>query len=149
MTGDDHVNNNRLAQKLRELRKAHSYTQYDVASMLGVVRQTYSHYETGKRSPDSEALYKLAGFYHISVEDLMHLTIELDKNDYFDAPLATKSSYSLDDYLTYINSPANQRKLKNLTDFEKEALFYFSRISMEDKREILEFLKIKAQKKRL
>ncbi len=141
------MDNSRLAQKLRELRKAHSYTQYDVASMLGVVRQTYSHYETGKRTPDSETLYKLAGFYHISIEDLMHLTIELDENDYFDAPLATKSSHSLDDYLTYINAPANQRKLKNLTDFEKELLFYFSRISAEDKQEILEFLKIKVRKK--
>ena len=41
---------NRLATKLKELRKAHSYTQDYVAETLGIVRQTYSHYETGKRT---------------------------------------------------------------------------------------------------
>ena len=40
-----------LSQRLKELRKLHNYTQDYVASMLGVVRQTYSHYETGKRTP--------------------------------------------------------------------------------------------------
>lgn len=140
------MKNSRLAQKLRELRKAHSYTQYDVASMLGVVRQTYSHYETGKRVPDPETLYKLAGFYNISVEDLMHLTIELDEADYFDAPKASSSSHTLDAFLSYTNNPANRKKLANVSPQERELLFYFSRISPQDRREILEFLKIKAGK---
>lgn len=144
--GDDGVKNSRLAQKLRELRKAHSYTQYDVATMLGVVRQTYSHYETGKRVPDPETLYKLAGFYNISVEDLMHLAIELDEADYFDAPAATRSSHALDAFLSYTNNPANQKKLKTLSSSEKELLFYFSLLSPENRREILDFLKIKAVK---
>ena len=47
-----------------------------VAEVLGVVRQTYSHYETRKRTPDAEAFYKLAGLYNISVDDLLHLTID-------------------------------------------------------------------------
>ena len=64
-----------LPQKLKELRKVNNYTQDYVAEVLGVVRQTYSHYETGKRTPDAEALYKLAGLYNISIDDLLHLTI--------------------------------------------------------------------------
>lgn len=44
-----------LPQKLKELRKMHNYTQDYVAEALGIVRQTYSHYETGKRMPDAES----------------------------------------------------------------------------------------------
>ena len=64
---------NLLAKRLKELRKAHGYTQDYVADFLGLVRQTYSHYETGKRSPSPEILFKLSGLYSISVDDLMHL----------------------------------------------------------------------------
>ena len=80
-----------LSQRLKELRKLHSYTQDYVASMLGVVRQTYSHYESGKRTPNSETLYKLAGLYDVPIDDFMHLTIELDKNIYYDSPAPSSS----------------------------------------------------------
>ena len=40
------MNNKLLPQKLKELRKVNNYTQDYVAEVLGVVRQTYSHYET-------------------------------------------------------------------------------------------------------
>lgn len=73
------MNNKLLPQKLKELRKVNNYTQDYVAEVLGVVRQTYSHYETGKRTPDAEALYKLAGLYNISIDDLMHLTMNVDR----------------------------------------------------------------------
>ena len=71
------MKNKLLPQKLKELRKVNNYTQDYVAEVLGVVRQTYSHYETGKRTPDAEAFYKLAGLYNISVDDLLHLTIDI------------------------------------------------------------------------
>ena len=54
------MQNNLLAKRLKELRKAHGYTQDYVAEFLGLVRQTYSHYETGKRSPSPEILFKLS-----------------------------------------------------------------------------------------
>ena len=73
------MKNKLLPQKLKELRKVNNYTQDYVAEVLGVVRQTYSHYETGKRTPDAEAFYKLAGLYNISVDDLLHLTIDIDR----------------------------------------------------------------------
>jgi DNA-binding XRE family transcriptional regulator len=55
--GDIQMKNNLLPQKLKELRKAHGYTQDYVASICDVARQTYSHYETGKRTPSSEILF--------------------------------------------------------------------------------------------
>lgn len=136
-----------LAKRLRELRKVNNYTQDYVASALGVIRQTYSHYETGKRTPNSEMLYKLAGLYDISVDDLLHLSIDLDKNIYYEAPGPTQSSDDLAAYLDFFNNPSNQKKFQYNTNLEKELLYYFQKITDSDKKEIIEFTKIKAQKK--
>lgn len=56
------MNRELLSQKLKELRIVNNYTQDYVAAALGVVRQTYSHYETGRRVPDAEVLYKLSEY---------------------------------------------------------------------------------------
>ena len=132
-----------LSKKLKELRKANCYTQDDVAAALGIVRQTYSHYETGKRKPSPEVLFKLAGLYNISVDDLMQLTVDVDREVSYDAPPPTRSSIELAGYLEYVNDPSNKRKLQLLSKTEKELLYYFDRISEKDKREIIEFTKIK------
>lgn len=137
-----------LPSKLRELRKAYGYTQDYVASVLGVVRQTYSHYETGKRTPTPEALFQLAGLYQISVDDLMQLTIDLDRNIYYDAPQPTQNSEDLAVYLDYFNDPKNKKKYQMFTNAEKELLYFFDQISETDKREIIEFTKIKARRGR-
>ena len=93
------MKNKLLPQKLKELRKVNNYTQDYVAEVLGVVRQTYSHYETGKRTPDAEAFYKLAGLYNISVDDLLHLTIDIDREESYDAPAPTQAST---DFLNFL-----------------------------------------------
>ena len=141
------MKNQLLPSKLKELRKAHGYTQDDVASLLGIVRQTYSHYETGKRTPSPESLFKLAGFYNISVDDLMQLTVDIDRNIYYDAPLPTQSSEDLAGFLDFFNDKKNQKKYQLFSNMEKELLYYFDQISEVDKMEIIEFTKIKAHKK--
>lgn len=141
------LKNQLLPKKLKELRNAHGYNQDYVASFLDVSRQTYSHYETGKRNPSSETLFKLAGLYNISVEDLMQLSIDLDKNVYYDAPAPTQSSQDLSGFLEYFNNPNNQKKYQYNTILEKELLYYFEKITEADKKEIIEFTKIKARKK--
>ena len=141
------LKNTLLSARLRELRVVNNYTQDYVASFLGVVRQTYSHYERGKRTPSPETLYKLAGLYNVSVDDLMRLSIELDRDVYYDAPAPTQSSEDLAAYLAHFNNPHNKRKYQYNTNLEKELLYYFQMISDEDKREIIEFTKIKAGKR--
>lgn len=140
------MDNNKLAKELRALRKANQYTQDYVASFLGIVRQTYSHYENGLRTPNYETLYKLAGLYNISIDDLLHLSVELDESIYYDAPLPTQSSQELSAYLDYLNNPKNKKKFQFHTNLEKEMLYYFKQLSEEDKCEIIAFSKIKAQK---
>ena len=140
------MKNTLLPTKLKELRKAHSYTQDYVAVVLGIVRQSYSHYETGKRTPNPEMLYKLAVLYGISIDDLMHSTIELDKNIFYESPKQTESSQELDDYLAYFNNPVNKKRYQCFGNSEKELLYYFEQLCEADKRELIEFTKIKARK---
>ena len=137
-----------LSDKLRELRKAYGFTQDYVASALGVVRQTYSHYETGKRIPGADVLFKLAGLYHISVDDLMQLTIGVDRNVQYDAPEPTQTSTELASFLEYYDRPQNKKKYLYCTNIEKEMMYYFNQLSDEDKREIIEFTKIKVRRNR-
>lgn len=103
------MKNKLLSAKLKELRKFNNYNQDYVASTLGITRQTYSHYETGKRTPSSTVLYKLAGLYNISIDDFLQLTIEIDRN-------IKKYQY---------NAP-----------LKKELLYYFEKLSDEDKKEM-------------
>lgn len=60
-----------LAGYLRELRKSHHYKQDFVAAQLNIIRQTYSHYETGRITPPVKALCKLANLYGVPVESLL------------------------------------------------------------------------------
>ena len=136
-----------LSQRLNELRKVNNYTQDYVAAVIGTTRQTYSHYETGRRKPSTETLYKLSGLYNISVDDLLHLSVELDRNVYYEAPGPSKTSEDLSAYLENFNDPRNQKKFQYNSNLEKELLYYFQMISDHDKREIIEFTKIKAKGK--
>lgn len=137
-----------LPEKLKELRKLHGYTQDDVAAALGIVRQTYSHYETGRRLPTPDMLFRLAGLYSVSLDDLMQLTADLDRDIHYDAPMPTQSSRDLADFLEYVNRPENQKRFRHFDRSEKELLYYFETLSEEDKREIIEFTKIKSRKKK-
>lgn len=92
-------------------------------------------------------LYKLAGLYEISIDDLMHLTINLDRNIYYDAPAPTESSQEIAEFLEYFNSPSNQKKYQYNTNLEKELLYHFSKITDADKKELIEIAKIKTRKK--
>ena len=118
-----------------------------VASYLGIVRQTYSHYETGKRTPNYDTIYKLAGLYGITVDELIHLTVISEELEEYSYNLSG-SNEDLSDYLDYLNNPNNSQKFHLLNRFEKELLYYFEKLSDDDWKEIIEFTKIKARKKR-
>ena len=123
-----------LPQKLKQLRKVHNYTQDYVAEALGIVRQTYSHYETGKRMPDAESLYKLAGLYNISVDDLMHLTLQIDRDVSYDAPTPTSSSSELSEYLEFYNNPANRKNICLPRLWKKSFFFIFRKCPMKTRK---------------
>ena len=115
-----------LSQRLKELRKLHNYTQDYVASMLGVVRQTYSHYESGKRTPNSETLYKLAGLY--------------------DAPAPSSSSIELTDFLEYFNNPNNKKNTSIILILKKNYYITLKKYPMMTRKKSLNLLKSKHAK---
>ena len=98
------MNKKLLPAKLKELRNIHGHTQDYVASVLGIARQTYSHYETGKRTPSPDALFKLAGLYNISVDDLMQLTLDVDRDISYDAPAPSQASIDLEGFIEYFSN---------------------------------------------
>lgn len=140
------MNNDLLAKRLRELRKLHNYTQEYVASYLDIIRQTYSHYETGRIIPGTDSLYKLASLYIIPVEDLLQLTIADNKNVYSAKTSPINYVNELSHLLDYMNNPTNIKKFKYLNRKEKELLYYFENISIKDQEDILDFIRIKSKK---
>ena len=137
------MNNKLLPQKLKELRKINNYTQDYVAEVLGVVRQTYSHYETGKRTPDAEALYKLAGLYNISIDDLMHLTMNVDRNISYDAPVPTQSSTDLAEYLEFLMILPTKRSTSLTRIWNVKCFFTSIRFPKKIKKKLLNLPRLK------
>lgn len=57
---------------LIELRKINNMSQEDLASQIGVSRQTLSKYETGESLPDIDKCSALAKVFGITVDDLIN-----------------------------------------------------------------------------
>lgn len=49
-------------------------TQKEIAEDLGLARQRFNFYVTGKRQPDNEMLTKIAAYFRVSVDYLLGLT---------------------------------------------------------------------------
>lgn len=76
-----------LKQRLAELRIHAGLSQSDVAGKLGITRQAYNHYETGRRTPDLETAANLAKIYNISLDSLISNEIEPPTNGILDKML--------------------------------------------------------------
>ena len=143
--------NNLLPEKLKQLRKARGLKQHVVAAELNIEQSTYSGYETGKHNPNPDMLYKLANLYGISIDTLMRLATKDDsensdaintlKNTKPDTP--DNETKMVDDFLTFLNTPVNKSKYKELSAQEKELVYYFNQLSYIDKKDLLAFLKIR------
>ena len=60
--------------RLKEIREDRDLQQKEVAAALGIKQQQYSEYEIGKRLIPINYLYKLAVFYHTSIDYLVGKT---------------------------------------------------------------------------
>lgn len=61
-------------ERLQSAREESRKTQTEVANILGITRQAYNHYETGKREPSLDTISKLATLYGVSVDYLLGKT---------------------------------------------------------------------------
>lgn len=60
-------------ERLKELRKESSYTQKQLAEILGMEPNAYQLYEYGKREPNISKLLHLAVIFNVSLDDLLCL----------------------------------------------------------------------------
>jgi len=60
--------------RLRDLREDNDLKQKTIADLLNIKQNTYSQYENGKREIPMAVLWKLADFYHTSVDYLIGRT---------------------------------------------------------------------------
>ena len=58
-------------ENLTAIRKESHATQQEVADYLGISRQAYGNYESGKREPDYETLLKLGEYFNCSIDYLL------------------------------------------------------------------------------
>lgn len=117
---------NTLGTYLKSLRKQHRYSQEFIASNINVIRQTYSHYETGRIIPPLETLNKLAVFYQIPIDSFLSFVIN-------------STPYSISE----VSSPELYEKPSVQ---EAELLMYYRLLDDRDKNDILEFTKLKCRR---
>lgn len=60
-----------IKEILRQEREKHSMTQQEVADYLHIKRESYTVYETGKNTPTTENIIKLAELYKCSTDYLL------------------------------------------------------------------------------
>ena len=145
--------NTRLAQYLRLLRESHENTQDELASMLGVTRQTYSHYENCRLVPSTETLYKIAVFYGISIEKMIRIAVDnkldgqliAEDNPYYNSDMISdqaghaKTLARHQAYREFLDALSkSNRKPKDLA--MEEIRFYFEHLCQEDQELIRELL---------
>ena len=76
-------------ENLIELRKINNMSQEDLASRIGVSRQTLSKYETGESLPDIERCSAIAKVFGTTVDDL----VNYDKNENLGVGVPPKGKY--------------------------------------------------------
>ncbi|MFS9335227.1 helix-turn-helix domain-containing protein [Streptococcus peroris] len=70
-----------FSKRLKELRKEKKLTQKEIAEQIGIKRNTYSDWETGKNEPNFENLIKLADFFEVSLDWLFGRKVELGEEE--------------------------------------------------------------------
>lgn len=105
----------RINLRIAELRKTEGFTQQEVADAVGVSYQTVSKWENESSMPDITMLPNLAGFFGVSVDQLLGLQpLENEKyisqntgtSDFWskklDYLLRTRRSYWNHDYIEFL-----------------------------------------------
>ncbi|EAD4096382.1 XRE family transcriptional regulator [Listeria monocytogenes] len=92
---------------LKKLRKNENLTQDQLASKIGITRDTLANYETGRREPDFTTLKNIASYFEVSTDYLLGKE-EFDNSDllaaHIDDDLTEEERTELEKYLRFIRS---------------------------------------------
>ena len=100
-----------LSVRIKALRKSRNKTQQDIATILGVSRPAYTAYEQGNRTPDNEAVEKLADYYDVTIDYLYGRTDNPNRIDQDEA-----------EFQAFANNPSLQKWYKELPKSKEEDL---------------------------
>lgn len=117
-----------LGERIQQLRTKNCYSQDMLASLLGVSRQTISHYETNRRVPTLVSLMKMSEAFQVPVDTFVSL-MQKKKT----APSLLKENNLL------IGLNNDDVDFTNLTPMEVRLLEIFRDTSDEGRQLILEF----------
>ena len=70
-----------LKNRLEEIRKEKGITQEELASILEVSRQTIGSLENGRYSPSILLAFKIAKYFHLTIEDIFIYEEEEDEKE--------------------------------------------------------------------
>lgn len=76
-----------LSDNLVLLRTLKGLSQEEVADIIGISRQSYSKWELGDTTPDIEKCDRIAQFYGVSIDALVHQNNEVEQTRIAPAPI--------------------------------------------------------------
>ncbi len=65
------MNQQKIGQFLKELRKEKGITQAEFAETLGVTNRSISRWETGTNMPDLDLLIQIANYYEVEISEIL------------------------------------------------------------------------------
>lgn len=83
----------KLAEKLKELRKSVGYNQTVVANALGINYFTLGKWEQGRAEPSAEDLIRLADYFDVSVDYLLGRVDEFNMSNNFGKTVEQHSEF--------------------------------------------------------
>lgn len=82
-----------IGERIAQLRKSRSMSQFQLAKTLNIATSTLGMYETNKRKPNMEMLEKLADFFGVSIDYLLDREISDKSNIDLDKAIDNAMSF--------------------------------------------------------
>ncbi len=109
------MNQQDFGLRLKELRLTHELTQSQLANQIGITRQAYITYETGRCMPSAEIITRLSMFFDT---DLMKILYDPQSSSFQDGIKLVENA-NRDDLFSVLKlysklSPTSQKRILNL-----------------------------------
>lgn len=105
-----------LNKNLKKYRNLKKLSQEEMAEKLDISRPAYTGYETGRRKPSLDMLYKISDILEVSIDDLSGIRKE-NTNSIVDAEVLMFSDKEGWDELSDDRKKEIMRELSDLADF--------------------------------
>ena len=120
------MNSVTLGERIHALRVKNGYSQEMLASLLGVTRQSISHYESNRRLPNLLSLIKIANLFDVPVDTFVNLI-----------PAQKDTSFMVRENNFLIGLSENSLDYTNITTLESRLLSCFRAMDDEGRSKLI------------